>query len=81
MRRFRCGSTSQFSEALDKSFNKNLSATDGFYFCAANNISPIPGKSGNPLNRQSLARNTEVIAFVRKVPPRVAKKMWAVYLY
>lgn len=38
----------------------------GFYFCAANNISHIPGRSRNPLSKQSLARHTaEVIAFVR----------------
>jgi TetR/AcrR family transcriptional regulator len=38
-----------------------------FYFCAANNISHVPGKSRNPLNRQSLTRHTaEVITFVRK---------------
>lgn len=39
----------------------------GFYFCAANNLSQIPGRSRNPLNKQSLARHTaEVMAFVRK---------------
>jgi TetR/AcrR family transcriptional regulator len=39
----------------------------GFYFCAANNVSHIPGRIRNPLNRNSLARHTaEVMAFVRK---------------
>jgi TetR/AcrR family transcriptional regulator len=45
----------------------NIIGLCAFYFCAANNISHIPGRSRNPLNRQSLARHTaEVIAFVRK---------------
>jgi TetR/AcrR family transcriptional regulator len=45
----------------------NIIGLCGFYFCAANNISHIPGKSRNPLNKQSLARHrAEVIAFVRK---------------
>jgi TetR/AcrR family transcriptional regulator len=45
----------------------NIIGLCGFYFCAANNISHIPGRSRNPLNRQSLAKHTaEVIAFVRK---------------
>jgi TetR/AcrR family transcriptional regulator len=45
----------------------NIIGLCGFYFCAANNISHIPGRSRNPLNRQSLATHTaEVIAFVRK---------------
>src|SRR3984957_18750092 len=45
----------------------NIIALCGFYFCAANNISHIPGKSRNPLSKQSLARHTEeVMAIVRK---------------
>jgi AcrR family transcriptional regulator len=45
----------------------NIIGLCGFYFCAANNISHIPGRSRNPLSKQSLARHTaEVIAFVRK---------------
>jgi TetR/AcrR family transcriptional regulator len=45
----------------------NIIALCGFYFCAANNLSHIPGRSRNPLNKQSLARHTaEVMAFVRK---------------
>jgi TetR/AcrR family transcriptional regulator len=45
----------------------NIIGLCGFYFCAANNISHIPGKSRNPLSKQSLARHkAEVIAFVRK---------------
>jgi TetR/AcrR family transcriptional regulator len=45
----------------------NIIGVCGFYFCAANNLSHIPGRSRNPLNRQSLARHTaEVMAFVRK---------------
>jgi TetR/AcrR family transcriptional regulator len=45
----------------------NIIGLCGFYFCAANNLSHIPGRSRNPLNKQSLARHTaEVTAFVRK---------------
>lgn len=45
----------------------NVIALCGFYFCAANNLSHSPGRSRNPLNRQSLARQTaEVMAIVRK---------------
>jgi TetR/AcrR family transcriptional regulator len=45
----------------------NIIGLCGFYFSAANNLSHIPGRSRNPLNRQSLARHTaEVMAFVRK---------------
>jgi TetR/AcrR family transcriptional regulator len=45
----------------------NIIGLCGFYFCAANNISHIPGKSRNPLSKQSLARHTEeVLAIVRK---------------
>lgn len=45
----------------------NIIGLCGFYFCAANNLSHIPGRSRNPLNKQSLATHTaEVIAFVRK---------------
>jgi TetR/AcrR family transcriptional regulator len=45
----------------------NIIGLCGFYFCAANNISHIPGRSRSPLSKQSLARHTvEVIAFVRK---------------
>ena len=45
----------------------NIIGMCGFYFCAANNISHIPGRRRNPLSKQSLARHTaEVIAFVRK---------------
>ncbi len=45
----------------------NIIGLCGFYFCAANNLSHIPGRGRNPLNRQSLARHTaEVMAFVRK---------------
>ena len=45
----------------------NIVGLCGFYFCAANNLSHIPGRSRNPLNRQSLARHAaEVMAFVRK---------------
>jgi TetR/AcrR family transcriptional regulator len=44
----------------------NIIGLCGFYFCAANNVSHIPGRSRNPLNRKSLARHAaEVIAFVR----------------
>jgi TetR/AcrR family transcriptional regulator len=44
----------------------NIIGLCGFYFCAANNLSHIPGRSRNPLNRQSLARHTaEVMAFVK----------------
>jgi AcrR family transcriptional regulator len=44
----------------------NIIGLCGFYFCAANNISHIPGKSRKPLNRRSLARHTaEVMAFVK----------------
>jgi len=44
----------------------NIIGLCGFYFCAANNISHIPGRSRNPLSKQSLARHrAEVIAFVR----------------
>jgi TetR/AcrR family transcriptional regulator len=46
----------------------NIIGLCGFYFCAANNLSHVPGRSRNPLNKQSLARHTaEVMAFVRKV--------------
>jgi TetR/AcrR family transcriptional regulator len=45
----------------------NIIGLCGFYFCAANNVSHIPGRTRNPLNRRSLARHTEeVLAFVRK---------------
>jgi TetR/AcrR family transcriptional regulator len=45
----------------------NIIGLCGFYFCAANNISHIPGRSRNSLSKQSLARHTaEVIAFVKK---------------
>jgi hypothetical protein len=45
----------------------NILGLCGFYFCAANNLSHIPGRSRNPLNEQSLAAHTaEVIAFVRR---------------
>jgi TetR/AcrR family transcriptional regulator len=45
----------------------NIIALCGFYFCVANNISQLPGRSRNPLSKQSLARHTaEVIAFVKK---------------
>jgi TetR/AcrR family transcriptional regulator len=45
----------------------NIIGLCGFYFCAANNVSHIPGRSRNPLNRPSLARHAaEVMAFVRK---------------
>lgn len=45
----------------------NIIGLCGFYFCAANNVSHIPGRTRNPLSRQSLARHTEeVMAFVRK---------------
>jgi len=45
----------------------NIIGLCGFYFCAANNLPHVPGRSRNPLNRQSLARHTaEVMAFVRK---------------
>lgn len=45
----------------------NIIGLCGFYFCAANNFSQIPGRSRNPLNHHALARHTaEVIAFVRK---------------
>jgi AcrR family transcriptional regulator len=44
----------------------NIIGLCGFYFCAANNISEIPGRSRSPLNKQSLARHTaEVMAIVR----------------
>jgi len=44
----------------------NIIGLCGFYFCAANNLSHIPGRSRNPLNRQALARHAaEVMAFVR----------------
>jgi TetR/AcrR family transcriptional regulator len=45
----------------------NIIGLCGFYFCVANNISHIPGKSRKPLSKQSLARHSEeVMAFVRK---------------
>jgi TetR/AcrR family transcriptional regulator len=45
----------------------NIIGLCGFYFCASNNLSHIPGRSRNPLNKQSLARHAaEVLAFVRK---------------
>ena len=45
----------------------NIIALCGFYFCVANNISQLPGRSRNPLSKQSLARHSaEVIAFVKK---------------
>lgn len=45
----------------------NIIGLCGFYFCAANNLSHVPGRSRNPLNKQSLARHTaEVMAFVRR---------------
>ncbi len=45
----------------------NIIGLCGFYFCAAKNISHIPGRSRNPLSKKSLARHrAEVIAFVRK---------------
>lgn len=45
----------------------NIIGLCAFYFCAANNLSHIPGRSCHPLSRQSLARHTaEVMAFVRK---------------
>jgi TetR/AcrR family transcriptional regulator len=45
----------------------NIIGLCGFYFCAANNISHIPGKSRNPLSKQSLARHAEeVMALVRR---------------
>jgi|HubBroStandDraft_1064217.scaffolds.fasta_scaffold346271_1 TetR/AcrR family transcriptional regulator len=46
----------------------NIIGLCGFYFCAANNLSHVPGRNRNPLSSQSLARHTaEVMAFVRKV--------------
>jgi TetR/AcrR family transcriptional regulator len=45
----------------------NIIGLCGFYFCAANNLSHIPGKRRNPLNKQSLATHAEeVMALVRK---------------
>jgi TetR/AcrR family transcriptional regulator len=45
----------------------NIIGLCGFYFCAANNLSHIPGRRRNPLDRQSLAKHTEeVMAFIRK---------------
>lgn len=45
----------------------NIIGLCGFYFCAANNLSHIPGRSRNPLNKESLASHTaEVMAFVRR---------------
>lgn len=45
----------------------NIIGLCGFYFCAANNLPHIPGRSRNPLNKQSLATHTaEVVVFVRK---------------
>jgi TetR/AcrR family transcriptional regulator len=45
----------------------NIIGLCGFYFCAANNISHIPGRNRNPLSKQSLARHAaEVISFVRE---------------
>jgi TetR/AcrR family transcriptional regulator len=45
----------------------NIIGLCGFYFCAANNFSHIPGRSRNPLNRHDLAKHAEeVMAFVRK---------------
>jgi len=44
----------------------NIIGLCGFYFCAASNISQIPGKARNPLSRRSLDRHTaEVMAFVK----------------
>jgi len=44
----------------------NIMGLCGFYFCAANNLSHIPGRSRKPLSRKSLAKHTEeVMAFVR----------------
>ena len=45
----------------------NIIGLCGFYFCAANNLPHIAGRSRNPLNRQALARHTaEVMTLVRK---------------
>src|SRR5580698_2133856 len=45
----------------------NIIGLCGFYFCAANNLSHIPGRSRNPLNKHSLTKHTaEVMALVRK---------------
>jgi TetR/AcrR family transcriptional regulator len=45
----------------------NIIGLCGFYFCAANNLSHIPGRRRNPLDRQSVAKHTEeVMAFIRK---------------
>jgi TetR/AcrR family transcriptional regulator len=45
----------------------NIIGLCGFYFCAANNLSHIPGRSRHPLSRPSLARHAaEVMAFVRQ---------------
>jgi AcrR family transcriptional regulator len=44
----------------------NIIGLCGFYFCAANNVSHIPGRTRNPLSRQSLDRHAaEVLAFIR----------------
>lgn len=44
----------------------NIIGLCGFYFCAANNVSQIPGRNRNPLSRQSLARHAaEVLALVK----------------
>ena len=45
----------------------NIIGLCAFYFCAANNLSQLPGKTRNPLNKQSLARHTaELMDFVRE---------------
>lgn len=45
----------------------NIIGLCGFYFCAANNLSHIPGRSRNPLNKRALARHAaEVMALVSK---------------
>jgi AcrR family transcriptional regulator len=45
----------------------NIIGLCGFYFCAANNLSHVPGRTRSPLSKQSLARHSaEVMAFVRK---------------
>jgi AcrR family transcriptional regulator len=45
----------------------NIIGLCGFYFCAANNLSHIPGGTPNPLNQQSLATHAaEVLEFIQK---------------
>jgi TetR/AcrR family transcriptional regulator len=58
--------TGEFREMDPAHGAVNIIGLCGFYFCAANNVSHIPGRTRSPLSRQSLARHAaEVLAFIQ----------------